>query len=190
MNRFIYDKTDKGREEIATRKYLLPSRTRTLLVMIDGRQSADELLTKVIGLGLTEDKLLELHEQGFIAQIGIDPTPAAAPAPVKVAPIAAPVAVPAPPPPPAAASQNGDNFQTIYDFYNQTIKSTIGLRGYGLQLKVERAASLEDFRALRKPYLEAILKTKGLEMARSLRNRLDELLGGKPEFDTVMMPDD
>jgi hypothetical protein len=29
---------------------------------------------------------------------------------------------------------------------------------------------------LRQPYLEAVLKTKGNEMARSLRNRLDQLL--------------
>jgi NaMN:DMB phosphoribosyltransferase len=71
----------------------------------------------------------------------------------------------------------GENqFEAIYHFYTETIKSTIGLRGYGLQLKVEKAASIDDFRALRQAYLEAVLKAKGNEMARSLRSRLDQLL--------------
>jgi hypothetical protein len=52
----------------------------------------------------------------------------------------------------------------------------MGLRGYALQIKVEKAVSIEDFRHLRRPYLEAVLKAKGSEMTRSLRARLDELL--------------
>ena len=67
-------------------------------------------------------------------------------------------------------------YQSIYNFYSETIKNTVGLRGYALQLKVERAGSIEDFRALRTPYLEAVFKAKGAEMARSLRDRLDQLL--------------
>ncbi|MFD2272493.1 hypothetical protein ACFS07_18645 [Undibacterium arcticum] len=40
------------------------------------------------------------------------------------------------------------------------LKSTIGLRGFTLQLKVERANTVADFRELRQPYLEAVLKAK------------------------------
>ena len=75
----------------------------------------------------------------------------------------------------AAAARRGRRRQppsairALYDFYNQTIKSTIGLRGIGLQLKVEKAAGIADFRALRLPYLQAVLKAKGREMALSLR---------------------
>ena len=53
---------------------------------------------------------------------------------------------------------------------------SIGLRGYTLQLKVEKAGSIDEFRALRDPYLEAVLKAKGKEIARSVRTRLDQLL--------------
>ncbi len=66
MDNLIYEKTDKGREEIATRKYHLPSRLRSLLVMIDGESRADQLLQKVAPLGLTEQNLNELLEQRFI----------------------------------------------------------------------------------------------------------------------------
>ncbi len=66
MNNSIYEKTDKGREEIATRKYQLPPKLRSLLVMIDGVQSADKLLQRVASLGLGEQSLSELLEQDFI----------------------------------------------------------------------------------------------------------------------------
>lgn len=170
----IFDKTDKGREEISTRKYQLASRLRTLLVLVDGKQSKDELLKKVAGLGLTAENLDELINSGFIQAIASSAPTVATPADPVPAKAAAPQAEI------ASASQvlpEGQNqFQAIYQFYTETIKSTIGLRGYPLQLKVEKATSIEDFRELRKPYLEAVLKAKGNEMARSLRDRLDQLL--------------
>lgn len=66
MNNIIFDKSEKGREEIVTRKYRLASRLRTLLVLTDGKQSAGELLQKVSGLGLTAQSIDELLEHGFI----------------------------------------------------------------------------------------------------------------------------
>jgi hypothetical protein len=105
---------------------------------------------------------------------------------------ATPPAVQPPPAPqaaPAAEIVDGPRqFQAIYQFYTETIKSTIGLRGYSLQLKVEKAGSIDDFRALRDPYLEAVLKAKGNEVARSLRARLDQLLYiGEPAPSTTIV---
>lgn len=172
MTTAIFDKTDKGREEIATRSHHLAPRLRTLLVLIDGKQNIDGLLKKVAGLGLDESSIAELLEAGFIQESGQDST-------------AAPAEIPSEKPAPVAEPEDGsalilpegeNQFEAIYHFYNETIKNTIGLRGYGLQLKVEKANSIEDFRALRQAYLEAVLKAKGSEMARSLRDRLDQLL--------------
>jgi hypothetical protein len=170
----VFDKTDKGREEIATRKHQLASRLRTLLVLIDGKQDKDALLAKVAGIGLGEDSFAELVENGFIQPI-VEAT--AVPVSERVA--AADDAVP-----PSAALPTGHavlpegqtQLGALYHFYTETIKSTIGLRGFGLQLKVEKANSVEDFRQLRQSYLDAVLKAQGEEMARSLRQRLDQLL--------------
>lgn len=182
MTNTILDKTDKGREEIATRKYQLAPRLRTLLVMIDGKQSKESLLTKVAGLGLTDENITQLLDSGFIHIIATLPGGA-------IAPVTAPVAADNPvttPPSAQAATEKAvtsgvlaageSQYQALYNFYTETIKSTIGLRGYGLQLKVERAGSINDFRELRDAYLEAVRKAKGNEMEHSLRNRLDELL--------------
>ncbi|MFZ6800173.1 hypothetical protein [Undibacterium sp. Di24W] len=72
MQIIIYDKTDKGREEIATRKWHLPSRMRSLLVLIDGKQSDAQLVKKTGGLGLSEQSLVELQENGFIQRVSIE----------------------------------------------------------------------------------------------------------------------
>jgi hypothetical protein len=217
MGAMVYDKTDKGREEISTRKHQLASRLRTLLVMIDGRHSLDDLLRNFAGVGVTEDSVKELLHEGYIFLASGSETDAAGP-PSKLpmsararqiarraagvegahaeadlpdeAPLPQVASAPLQSPQALAESQLDDatRFRHLYDFYNQTIKSTIGLRGIMLQLKVEKCNNVDDFRALRLQYLEAVLKAKGSEMARSLRGRLDELLGGTPEHDDFKLP--
>lgn len=165
MDTSVFDKTDKGREEISTRRHQLAPRMRTLLVLVDGKQTKDELLKKVTGIGLSEESIHELVNSGFI-QVTNASVPVAPP-PVEDAPKTEADSV---------LPEGQNQYQAIYQFYTETIKSTIGLRGYALQLKVEKASSVEDLRELRKPYLEAVLKARGNEMARSLRDRLDQLL--------------
>lgn len=70
MNTSIYDKTDKGREEIATRKNQLPARLRTLLVMVDGQKPATALLQNTAALGVDEECLNALVADGFIVRTG------------------------------------------------------------------------------------------------------------------------
>lgn len=64
-----YDKTDKGRDEIATRRFQLPTRLRSLLVLVDGKQTDDELIQKIAALGLNELSLNKLEIEGYIKKI-------------------------------------------------------------------------------------------------------------------------
>jgi len=70
MNTSIYDKTEKGREEIATRKNGLPARLRTLLVMVDGHKAASKLLENTAALGVDEECLNALVADGYIVRTG------------------------------------------------------------------------------------------------------------------------
>ncbi|AMP00908.1 hypothetical protein CAter10_3393 [Collimonas arenae] len=75
----IFDKTEQGRAEIATRGQTVGPRLRTLLLLVDGKTADDELLRKVAGLGLGQEHLDELLQAGLI-QISSSPaTHAAAP---------------------------------------------------------------------------------------------------------------
>lgn len=159
MNTSIYDKTDKGREEIATRRHQLAARLRTLLVLVDGRRPQEELLRNVAGLGLNQDALQALQAQGYIV---LATSYASLPEPAPAPEISPPTPV--------------QQFQSVYNFYNKTIKSTIGLRGFNLQLKVEKAASVDELRQLRDPYVEAVQKAKGRDTAALLAQQLDRLL--------------
>lgn len=77
MNTSIYDKTEKGRDEIATRKNGLPARLRTLLLMVDGNKPASTLLASTAGLGVDEECLNSLVADGFIIRTGPEePEPA------------------------------------------------------------------------------------------------------------------
>lgn len=207
MTNTVFDKTDKGREEIATRANHLAARQRTLLLLVDGRRDTAELMAKVAGLGLDEKALVDLLDGGFI-QVHAEPPIAEvddAADNISVHPLAslerdqigsadgAPASqtetVPSARALPAEVAnelrsavakgilRDGETqYQALYNFFNETIRSAIGLRGYSLQLKVERATTIADFRALRQAYLESVLKAKGPELEHSLRNRLDQLL--------------
>jgi hypothetical protein len=173
MNTSIYDKTAKGREEIATRKYQLAPRLRTLLVLVDGHRPEEELLRNVAGLGLTESAMQELLAQEMIVVTTSyaalpETAPAAVPAPASVEPVETTS---------SPTTSQVAQFQSVYDFYNKTIKSTMGLRGFPLQLKVEKAGSIDELRELRDPYLEAVQKAKGRDTAIQLAQQLDGLLG-------------
>jgi hypothetical protein len=173
MDNFIFDKTDKGREEIITRKYRLASRLRSLLVLIDGKKDNVELLSKVAGLGLDMQSLAELAEGEFIEGVAVTPvraSPRAASSVIEEGNL--------------SISDNDqkkvmispESFLALQTFFNETIRSMIGLRGFTLQLKVERAGTLADFQALREPYLAAVKKAKGNEMMISLADKLDQLI--------------
>lgn len=178
MSAVIYDKTPKGREEIATRKYQLAPRLRSLLVMVDGKQSKNDLLKKIIGLGLNEQNILDLLDQEFIVVLAND-TVSHLLVESEISAVSADEVAQKSIPDAAPLSRDEDaarRFREVYNFFNETIKSNLGLRGFSLQMKVERAGSIQDFIELRRPYIEAILNAKGREMAISLRDRLDQLL--------------
>ncbi|MES2047815.1 MAG: hypothetical protein V4447_05405 [Pseudomonadota bacterium] len=187
MSTTIYDKTDKGREELSTRKYQLAPRSRSLLVLVDGKQTVADLLKKIAGLGLNQQSIQDLLDQEFItvsqnvAQSAV-PAPSAVPAQeaeVEVVTEALPISVALSKPILVISEnpeENARRFQALSKFFNETIKSTLGFRGFTLQLKVERAANIQEFEDLRIVYIEAVLKAKGKDLARSLRDRLDQLL--------------
>ena len=199
MSTTIYDKTDKGREELSTRKYQLAPRSRSLLVLVDGKQTAADLLKKIAGLGLNQQSIQDLLDQEFIA-ISQNATPSAAPllspipeidATLGIAPEPSLNATPIidePSKPALMISENPEEnamrFQALARFFNETIKSTLGFRGFTLQLKVERAANLQEFEDLRNIYIEAVLKAKGKDVARDLRIKLDQLLYAQLKADS------
>lgn len=176
MKYFTFDKTDKGREEIASRKYHLSLKLRTLLLLFNGQRSIEEVLHEVTGTGLTGKNIAELLQSGFIQRCIVSP-PASARAdhqgPVIAASREQKKAASAPA---QNATTEEMRLKALYNFYSDTIRSAVGLRGYALQLKVERARSATDFLMIRSDYLREVTRAQGKQVAHELDQQLMQLL--------------
>ncbi|WMW80458.1 hypothetical protein RF679_17705 [Undibacterium cyanobacteriorum] len=174
----FYDKTDKGREEIASRAYHLSSKLRPLLVMIDGKHSGEELIRRLATIGLNATHLEELLSAGFIERITQDAaiTPQGA-GTKQVAPVASDIVskIDQSNHPVIESSNNTVNvvtLTTIRQFFTDSIKANLGLRGFTLQLKVERADSIDDFKQLGEDFIETLHNSKGQQFARTIEARM------------------
>lgn len=82
----VYRKSAKGSEAIATRQHGLAPKLRSILILIDGKRSFDELERLSSMLGDTEQLLGQLLEQGLIEPGAVAaPAPAVTSAPVPLA---------------------------------------------------------------------------------------------------------
>lgn len=161
----IYLKTDKGREEIQTRKNQLPAALRTLLIMIDGKSTAGEILKQVAPMGITPDSLEQLITQGFIALDRPAPAPAAAAQPAFSQGDSAVDALP-----------DSQRFMTARQFMTDTVVNAMGLRSFMFTLKLEKAETLQELRALLPDYTKMMEKGTGAMEAEVLVRQARELL--------------
>lgn len=190
----VYRKTDAGHDEIRTRARKLDHKLRALLLMVNGERRGQDLLAQVAGMGMGPDAMDMLVAQGLVEPVEeAAPTMAVAvpdiPArtsgaaadtnlfsvyAMRHAPAAAPAATldPAGPTHSAAAI---DAFQRLYHFYTEVIGQHLGLRGYVLQVKVEKAQDLPALLALREPLHAALLKAKGGITAHAILRELDTI---------------
>lgn len=77
----VYEKTDKGREEIATRKNRLAAKLRALLLLIDGQRALQTLANNFGPPELTEENAAILLQADLIALVAQAPAPVAPPPP-------------------------------------------------------------------------------------------------------------
>jgi hypothetical protein len=127
----IYHKSAKGSEAIATRQHgALTPKLRSMLIMIDGKHSFDELVRLANVLGEPEQLLVQLLEQGLI-----EPGAVLAPAP-------APTSAPAP-----LAAAGGKQAGTLIDaqrFVVRRLTDILGPNAEELCLRIEAARNVHD----------------------------------------------
>ena len=228
----IYDKTDKGREEIATRKWHLPSRMRSLLVLIDGKKTDADIVQKIGGLGLNLQSLQELKDEDFIQRVYVESDQVDTQLVLNtndldltVAPSELNLGAPT-----LSANTLGsidalEESQTIFEvaedeeivwnnnldallakydddenresrvdmmkrYLGESIKENLGLRGFFLQRKLQKARSLDDIHAFRHPYIAAILNAKGKDTAVELRDQFDSRMYVRFSIDDPEFLDD
>jgi hypothetical protein len=140
-----WSKTEAGRTEIQQRTRKLPAGLRSILLLVDGQRSDDELQAMMSGLHAPDDALNQLAADGLIERRSGAASMLAAVAATKT---------------PTIAMTSAERYNLLYARITDDIRSHIGLKGYFLQLKVERCANADDLEALLPDVATAMTKAR------------------------------
>ena len=136
-------KTQAGQDAMKDRHGGLTSRQRSAFILFDGKRTLGEVLAATAAMGITQDDVQAMIEQGLLAPVG----GGALPAVVAAAPAAAPSAA-------AAEGGSGETARPSQQRYKDAypvataMTAALGLRGFRLNLAVESASSFEALAAL------------------------------------------
>ena len=177
----LYSKTEAGKREIQDRALRLPAALRSILLMVDGQRDLAQLRDLMAGLRAPDDAIEQLVVKGLI-QRGDGASPVAAPVevPAKASvqastatPVEAPVEAPVEKTPaqaPAAAlpalpgavvvPAEFGNYRRLYNFVTDAVGRHLGLKGYFMQLKVERCTDVDALLDLLPEVATALTKAK------------------------------
>lgn len=154
-----YTKTDAGQVAFKQRSQQISTRQRSMFILFDGNKTGEQVLAATAGMGATQADIDALVALGFLAVVpGSDRVAKAAPS--GTATSAAP-----------ELSPSGRSEQERYlDGMKAAtqITSSLGLRGFRLNLAVEAAANLKELIELL-PKIEA---ASSAEVCKPLRNAL------------------
>jgi hypothetical protein len=147
-----YSKTEAGQQAFKARSALISARQRSLFILFDGVKSNEQVLAATAGLGITQDDIDHLVQQGFVVA-----APGAA-APVASSPgEAGPGAADAPTSPVSARSPQ-ERYRDAMPIATK-LTASLGLRGFRLNLAVEGASGFDDLLVLL-PKIQAAVGAK------------------------------
>jgi hypothetical protein len=165
----VLDKSDKGQEEIRTRKHKLTGKARMLLLLIDGRHPAFVVREQGAKMGLPDDTLDLLFNQGYLEVLrsagGAAATTSTTTRELR-------------PASDAAAEDRFAHYTAARRLMTESVFSTLGLKGFMFTLKIEKTGNLDDLRALIPDYQRLMAKSLGDEGAALFVGRLDDLMSG------------
>ncbi|MEP7300955.1 MAG: hypothetical protein ABI699_05455 [Caldimonas sp.] len=143
----IWAKTDAGRAEIQGRALVKDRAQRNLLLIIDGKTSAETLLAKLAGITAADfDKLQSL---GLIAPVAA-PSPAPAPAPADTGFGGA-----------VDIDVSGHSYAALRGAIGLLISRELGMRGFAMSMVLEEAITVEDLKDVAQRVLKQIGDRKG-----------------------------
>jgi hypothetical protein len=152
-------KTEAGQRELRERAVDLPRSARTLLVLVDGVRSTDDLLEMV--KGATSQDVEILLQAGLIATSGTASSSKS---------VAGKAATPVPT---EAAPAVKLEFKELYDCLTELIREQLGvLKAFKYTLEVEKASTVDDLMPVAKRFIEDVQKQKGDSAANMVRRAL------------------
>ncbi|HZI83026.1 MAG TPA: hypothetical protein VFF44_03880 [Casimicrobiaceae bacterium] len=159
----IYAKTEDGIREVKERKLSLPIALRSLLIMIDGKLTVASVLERARALRVDEEAIAALERAGLIAKRFS--APSVAETEVAAAP---------------RSEDEAQRFVAAQRRLSDLISAHLGLRGYLLIMRLERASNLRDLHDLLPDVAKALVKRIGVEAATPIVADLEQLIVIRP----------
>jgi len=159
----IYAKTEEGLREVRERKLNLPIALRSLLIMIDGKNTVAEVLERARALRVDEESMAALERAGLIAKRF------SAPSVTETALAATP-----------RSEDEAQRFIAAQRKLSNVINEHLGIRGYLLIMRLERGSNLRDLHDLLPDVAKALVKRIGVERATPIVTELEQLIVTRP----------
>ena len=155
----IYAKTDRGLQELKERKLNLSIALRSLLILVDGERTVQQILAQSQSLKVDERTLTALERSGLIAKrySGRSATETEA----------------------APAERSADEvkrFLRVQRMMDEAINKHLGFRGYGFMLRLQKTSNLRDLHDLLPDLARALVKRIGFEKATPIVDELEQLV--------------
>ncbi|MEG0185657.1 MAG: hypothetical protein RR704_19635 [Stenotrophomonas sp.] len=144
---YIHAKTAAGRQEIEDRARRLPAALRSILLMVDGQRDDTELRGLFEGLRAPADALQQLAALGLIEVVGGNADPVAQRGLC------------------SGREQDPAVYQQLYDAMSDAVRRHLGLKGYFMQLKIERCTDAITLERLCPEMIAAISKARSPALA-------------------------
>jgi len=157
-------KTEAGLRVMKDRSVPLTPRQRSVLILIDGKRTLDEVVAASVAIGSSREDVAHLQALGLITGPAEMPAPEAGGA---ATPAAAGDAAGEAAAAPASARSPQERFQDAYPIATR-LTAELGLRGFRLNLAVEAAGDYEQLLQLAPKILEAVGKDKFAPLRRAL----------------------
>jgi|SRR5688572_19924227 hypothetical protein len=146
----VLEKTTKGAEEIETRKHKLDAKLRPILIAVNGKLSAAELMSRFASMGDAGALLDDLVKQGFV-KLAAGSAPATADDPATVRRVTAEIA--------------------------RSLNDALGPDAESFAVKVEAAKSLAEVKAFLDSRRELLESVMGKQKAVAFWQKAAQLLG-------------
>jgi hypothetical protein len=155
----IYAKTDEGVRELKERKLSLPLALRSVLIIVDGNRTVEQVLERAQALRVDVSALAALERAGLISKRFSAPSSAE--------------------PAQARATRTADEverFIAAQTRLSDLINQHLGFRGYLMMMRLQRAANLRDLHDLLPDFAQALVKRIGMEAATPIVSELERLI--------------
>lgn len=160
----IYDKTERGAQEMRDRALKLSPQLHSVLILVNGVRPVARLVRDAALLGAPTDVLAQLRDQQLIVLISRAGETSALSFQTK--------AVTAP----SITADEFSQFRGAKDFMNITAVNAAGIRSFFFTLSLEKAGTRKDLAELMPQYEKILKKGFGAAPAEQLRERAQELL--------------